>query len=420
MEEKQIFRKVALERLSSPEQLDKLMQITHPRTWIAVAGLMMLLAAIVVWGFLGSIPTKVEAQGVLIKPGGVVDVFSTGAGPIVELIVAAGEQVTKGQVVARIARPDLDGQIEAAKADLNERLAEHAKLTAFASEDLGLRDDALKLQDSKLTDTMAFAAERLTALQQQIDNQQRLLEKGLVTTQNLLQAKQEYYATKDLMERSRSDQRQIPIERLSGRMSKERDIVQSQMAINDARRKIELLQQQLQLTTDVISPATGRVVEVKKNRGDVIAAGTPVVSLQLSGQDTEGLQAIIYVPPNEGKNVTRGLEVQLSPTTAKREEFGYMLGKVTSVSEFPATADGMMRVLSNPGLVQVLSAQGPPFVVYADLVPDPTSPSGYAWSSPKGAQLTVNSGTICNVTLTVRSSRPVELVIPVLREYLGL
>ena len=39
-----IFRKVALERLSSPEQLDQLMQVTSPKGWLALAGLGALLA----------------------------------------------------------------------------------------------------------------------------------------------------------------------------------------------------------------------------------------------------------------------------------------------------------------------------------------------------------------------------------------
>ncbi|MEY4095680.1 MAG: hypothetical protein RLZZ53_2879, partial [Acidobacteriota bacterium] len=31
-----IFRKVALDRLASPEQLDLLMEVTSPRSWIAL------------------------------------------------------------------------------------------------------------------------------------------------------------------------------------------------------------------------------------------------------------------------------------------------------------------------------------------------------------------------------------------------
>jgi HlyD family secretion protein len=80
----------------------------------------------------------------------------------------------------------------------------------------------------------------------------------------------------------------------------------------------------------------------------------------------------------------------------------------------------MMRVLSNQALVQTLSAQGPPYAVYADLIPDSAAASGFRWSSAKGNTLKVGSGTLCQVNLTVRERRPIEMVIPIIREYTGL
>jgi HlyD family secretion protein len=70
--------------------------------------------------------------------------------------------------------------------------------------------------------------------------------------------------------------------------------------------------------------------------------------------------------------------------------------------------------------VQTLSVEGAPFAVYAQLTPKPGTTAGYAWSSPKGEALKVNSGMICRVTITVESRRPIDLVIPTLREKLGI
>jgi hypothetical protein len=65
-----LFRKVALERLSSPEQLDQLMQVTGPKSWLALAALFALLVVVVVWGIFGSIAITVEGTGVLHTDGG--------------------------------------------------------------------------------------------------------------------------------------------------------------------------------------------------------------------------------------------------------------------------------------------------------------------------------------------------------------
>jgi hypothetical protein len=65
-----MFRKVALERMSSPEQLDQLLQVTAPRSWLALAALMGLLGTAIGWGFLGRISTTISGQGVLVRENG--------------------------------------------------------------------------------------------------------------------------------------------------------------------------------------------------------------------------------------------------------------------------------------------------------------------------------------------------------------
>src|SRR5262249_33206829 len=155
--------------------------------------------------------------------------------------------------------------------------------------------------------------------------------------------------------------------------------------------------------------------EIKVRPGDVISRGAPLVSLQLVDNDEKtGLQAVVYVPAASGKNITPGMPVQISPSTAAREEYGFLLGKITSVSAFPSTHEGMMRVLANASLVENLSSGGAPYAVWAELLPDATTQSGYQWSSSKGSRVTVNSGTLCDVFIRVREQRPIELVLPLL------
>lgn len=62
-----LFRKVALDRLSSPEQLDQLMKVTSPRAWLTLIAITVLLAAGGLWAVFGSIPEEAEGNGVLIN-----------------------------------------------------------------------------------------------------------------------------------------------------------------------------------------------------------------------------------------------------------------------------------------------------------------------------------------------------------------
>jgi hypothetical protein len=63
-----IFRQESLERLSSPEQLDQLMQIVNSRSWLSLAALGSLVGLAVVWSIFGRVPIMVAGKGVLVHP----------------------------------------------------------------------------------------------------------------------------------------------------------------------------------------------------------------------------------------------------------------------------------------------------------------------------------------------------------------
>ena len=60
----ELFRKSSLEKISSPEQLDKAITVSKPASWLALLGITVMIAATVVWSILGSLPTTVSAQGI--------------------------------------------------------------------------------------------------------------------------------------------------------------------------------------------------------------------------------------------------------------------------------------------------------------------------------------------------------------------
>src|SRR5580704_5146771 len=107
-----IFRSVALERLSSPERLDQAWRVTTPKEWLTLLGIFFLLSAAVVWGFTGSLATKVTAEGVIIRRGGVINVVASGSGLVVGLNVKTGDTVRASQVIAKIAQPALMERIK--------------------------------------------------------------------------------------------------------------------------------------------------------------------------------------------------------------------------------------------------------------------------------------------------------------------
>ncbi|MDR2569097.1 MAG: hypothetical protein LBD23_02205 [Oscillospiraceae bacterium] len=65
--ENTLFRKSALDRISSPEQLNEYMKVAGPGVWVVLAGLVITFAAFFIWGVLGSIPETVDINGTVLS-----------------------------------------------------------------------------------------------------------------------------------------------------------------------------------------------------------------------------------------------------------------------------------------------------------------------------------------------------------------
>ncbi len=67
MSSKTLFRKSSLDSISSPDQLNDYIKVSNPSIWLVLAALFILLAAVFIWSFTGSLPTTVSAKGMVSK-----------------------------------------------------------------------------------------------------------------------------------------------------------------------------------------------------------------------------------------------------------------------------------------------------------------------------------------------------------------
>ncbi|MHB8157173.1 MAG: NHLP bacteriocin system secretion protein [Desulfocucumaceae bacterium] len=435
-----LFRKVSLDKLSSPEQLDKLITVTTPKAWLSLLAIGFILAAAVVWGVFGSIPTKISGQGILIKGGGIFNVVHSAIGQITDIRVAAGDRVKAGDVVARIDQPELIVQINDEKTrlgqlknlkDQNERERDNfpAGLYEF-SDRLNQARSYLAIQEADYQGNIKKAEIRQEQANAREINQRdrvnkltQLFNVGAVSKDDLLQAEKDLeLCLLDVRDAS------VALDQLaasySANIQKDRNslsLLEGELStmITDSMDKINRLQDLIDSNSSIVTQISGRVLEVKVNRGDVVQPGTPLVSLEREGK-TVMLEVVMYVPAEDGKKIMPGMEAQVSPTTVKKEEHGFMLGKVVSVSEYPSTMQGMMLVLGNQELAAKLAGQGAPLEVRINVISDDETVSGYKWSSSQGPPLKINSGTLCSGSVTVSKVRPISMVIPILKKTLSL
>jgi HlyD family secretion protein len=415
-----VFRKVSLDRLSSPEQLDQLMQVTDARGWIILSSFGIVLATAVLWGCLGSVAHDVPCSGMLIKSGGVFEVSAVSAGRITDLAVRVGDMVTEGQVVARMSQPELADKLREARAVAAELKTQQEEIVTHGSQDVALQTRLLAQQRATVTQTIAAAQRSAKAYRETVELQAKLVREGLLTRQTELATRHQLDQTERQIGDGHSQLAEIAVHEQELRARREEEVGAGRTKIAAQERVIAVLDREMKSKAEVVSQHTGRILEIVADQGSLVGAGDAIVTLDLMGRTVKELEVVLYVPSSYGKQIQVGMTAYVSPSTVKREEFGLMVGRVTYVSDYPATSRGMLRILKNDKLLASLVGADAPYEVHADLLVDERTFSGYRWSSSQGPPLKIQSGTRAAAYITVASRRPIEMVIPLLREYTGL
>lgn len=413
-----LYRKAALAAHRAPERSDRRVQLIGRGTWISLAMLYAAIAGAIVWSIAGSIPTYVTGSGILINSGGtVVQVLAPAAGIVGSIDVSVGDTVQAGQTLATLTRQDLAQQLRNALQVQSEADADQKRVEREIAQGQAARHAANQRRQAALQQQMQSARQRETEVAAALANDESLLKQGMTTLSVVLQARSDRAQAAQAASQATADLAQLEQQEAEASAQDARTLSNAQQALGDARRKVAELETSKAFTTVFSSPATGRITEVLGTKEMSINNGQPLFSIETGNK---GLEAMIFVDPQQGKQVEPGQEVRLEAGTAKKEEFGTVLGTVSWVSAFPSSTEGMRAILQNDDLARTFSSKGPPFAVRVRLTPDKATVSGYRWTSEKGRSLALSSGTIMNASVVTERQAPITLVLPLLREITGL
>jgi HlyD family secretion protein len=408
-----MYRKAALDRLSSPDDLDRMLTVTSARQWLVLTGLLVFVVTAAVWSCVARLPTRAGGEGILIGQGGVVNVVTPGPGTIIDFKLKIGDRVRAGDVVATIEQPEIVTSIRQTRNRLEDARVDASRLGHVQDESARLQIAALDRQRATIEGDIKQGIELVKLAQEQIPVEQRLLDRGLQTRQQLIAAQQKVVELQSGVDKNRAQLVAIEAQRFGLQSQPEISRRDAQLHVEELERQLQTLEQQKTLSTQVVSPFSGEVVELKVYEGAVAVAGTPVLSLQPAiGQ----LEAVAFVPTADAKRILPGMIAQVSPSTIKREEYGYLRGRVTYVSDFPTTDAAAMRTFENQSLVNALKSQGVANEVRVTLERS-SNASGYTWSSRKTPNQVISSGTLCTIEVVTRERRPIELVMPFLKSF---
>ena len=412
------FRQAALARLNNPEQLDRLLTVTSARSWVAFVVFLALIAAALGWSVVGTLSTYVSGRGLFLNEGGrVIAAAAAGSGRLAELLVAQGDSVRKGQVVAHLSSPEGQAQLASATELVAERESELARQRAFSAAELSEKRAGFARRREALRNQRQAAKARAASLQALLSDQTQLLRDKVVTRSAVLQTRAQ--ADQALQEASDADMQIATIDNqeLDTVFQGEQRVKNAEFSLTEARRQLAQAIETQRTVTDVVAPTAGHVEAIDANPGSLINTGQPVLTIEVPGPN---LEFLLFVSIRDGDLVHAGQRVNISPNGSSREEDGTVIGTVREVTKFPITPEGVRALLHNEDLVRNFSSQGPVFLAYVELRRDPGSVSGYAWTSLKGAEEPFASGSFGDADVLVKRQRPIGLVIPTLRRWAGI
>jgi len=524
-----LFRKSSLEKLSSPEQLDKMIVITPPSFWLAMLGAALIVVSALVWSIFGRLPENVETQGIYVNRAGVQSVYCEVNGTVAEIKAQDGDTVKKGDIIAVLDTSDIDEKIaeyeekkaavESVSADgtvVNGKISDNKDVLALYS-DLYQSVEMLKYQTQQLNQKRtAFAAteqkylaaeaeyyksfnvgdstkEQLAysesqsayssaaqyesqakssydqakaqydtykkqyddavaagiptdSIELQLESAKASMDSAKATydsyaeaknsaSQKYENAKSEYIKKTEAVGKAQAQQSELGnrynviTQQYSSEKSTieslEDNISQSKIQINVTKTYIlsslkteykDYLDQkeasEIKATTD------GRVSDLAVSVGSVIGQGTEVAKIQ-KGDDSDRV-VVCYVPVNDGRKVKEGMNVLIYPSTVNKQEYGHMEATVVKVDDYITSTTDMQQQLGDTNLVEAFMQNGPVVEVLCELKTDPSTVSGYYWSSNKGAAVSVDSGTMVEASVVISEKPPISLLIPFLKEKLTI
>ena len=403
-------------RPGAAEHLDHVLYVTTPKGWVALFTLLLMLGAAVAWSVMGEVATYVRADGLVLNRGGVVyDVAASSRGTLAGVAPSVGDKVAEGDIVAEIADPETVQRHVGAVALAEERLRTLRTREAEEKAQNELAERHIERQRARLDELQRTGSELIGATRERLASERALLERGLISREAVERSEQTLERVQlnlfDVLRRAD----EMEFDDLRRRNELRSRVLLAQEQLMAAETRVEELAAVIE-TWRIRAPVTGQVTEIRAQPGATLDAGQSVLAIETGG---EGLDVLFYVAPADGKRIEAGMPARVSPVTFRREEFGLMLGTVQSLSEFPTSLDGLMAVLQNRGLAESFSRNGAPYPGRISLTPDPSTASGFVWTSPQAAEVDVTPGTLAEVEIEVERRPPVELIVPWIRERLG-
>lgn len=327
---------------------------------------------------------------------------------------------TGNTVIAQINNPPAVDELDAMRRLSPPKLA----LENETSQDRRKRAVAYGSIDSLIVDQMRAKEQELRKRKAMFLRLQKLWTKGYVSETQLLQEQATINSLEQQVVQLRRD-------RLGNNFSGTDQRQQAAQADLNVLQTTDQLQSALVTylaKAFTIAPPTGLYLVARyMQTGMEVRTGDELFTYSLKPPSLPG-RIPVFVDAATLQQLTEGMRVLVTPKGISRAQYGGILGEVDEVGRLPLSGEALSAVAGGRSLASAIGQAVPnPYRVMVKLqVAEPDSclqllsRRCYAWSANRIPPFPVRMGTQADVQITTIYRRPIEFVMPALRQALGL
>jgi len=323
-------------------------------------------------------------------------------------------------VIAIVANPTEVEALDSLRRLISPKLA----LQSRSSKDSRQRAKSYRSVDSLIASQLRDKEKELTRRQALFDRLQKLWGLGYISEVQLLQEQATINGLSQEVVRLRRD-------RLANDFSSTDQGMQAEQADLNSLETTNQLQHGLvnfMSKTYTIAPATGLYLVAKYRRNNMaVSRGDELFTYSITPPSLP-TRIPVFVNSATIQQLSEGNRVLVTPKGISRAQYGGILGVVEEVGRLPYTGDSLASVAGGRSLANAISQSiATPYLVKVRLkqvdqrfCQQLVSRNCYAWSTSRVPPFPVRMGTQADVQITTIYRRPIEFVMPALRQALGL
>lgn len=172
----------------------------------------------------------------------------------------------------------------------------------------------------------------------------------------------------------------------------------------------------------IIAPQDGVVTNVAVQKGQLVSAGTEMFKIKAQDTGEEAHSGVVcFVPLSDAKKLKPGMQVTITPSTVREQEYGHINAVVAEVAEYNATTTEMQQILGDDLMVSgIQQQQGPSVKVVVTPNTNSATASGFEWSNKNGYDVDITDGTMASLKVIIDEKAPISKLLPYLKDLFAM